>query len=232
MWAEVLLVGNIVQDILLPSKRRQCNICGWDGREFYPNVGPGYNERKTLCPGCGGLARHRSLMTVLEKDLGVFDTPGRIIEVAPMRGMHETFVNAPGLEYTSIDLERFAMERGDVTQMRFGDNEADLFICFHVLEHIADEAAAVREISRVLRPGGVLVAQVPIDWSITQTYEYDAPDPREVGHVRRYGSDFAERMASYGFAPRAVRALDFVDAHECERLRLSGEPIYILTKGL
>jgi SAM-dependent methyltransferase len=56
----------------------------------------------------------------------------------------------------------------------------DLVYTLNVLEHIVDDAAAVREIARVLKPGGRLIAYVPA-FDILWT----AMDDR-VGHVRRY----------------------------------------------
>jgi SAM-dependent methyltransferase len=131
----------------------------------------------------------------------------------------------------SFDLERHSMERGDITAMRFEDASLDYFVCFHVLEHIPDEAAALAEIRRVLRPGGEVVLQVPIDWDVEHTREYDAPDPRDVGHVRRHGRDFAARIERAGFTVRSYSAPDVVGAEAAARLGLDPEPIFIARRA-
>jgi SAM-dependent methyltransferase len=65
--------------------------------------------------------------------------------------------------------------------------------CGEVLEHLDDDRAAVREIARVLRPGGVLVASVPAN-----PWRYDWVD-HWVGHRRRYTRDgFEQLMALAG----------------------------------
>ena len=46
------------------------------------------------------------------------------------------------------------MEKGDITAMHYAAESCDYFLCFHVLEHVPDDIAAIREIFRVLRPGG------------------------------------------------------------------------------
>ncbi len=223
--AEVTLAGLSIAD-LVPGRGRECNLCGWKGRRFYPNVGPGYDERDTICPGCGCLDRHRALTLILARRTDFWSPGRRIIEVAPPRGFQALCLAQGDLNYTSFDIERYAMEHGDITAMRYPDASCDYFLCFHVLEHVPAEARALSEIRRVLRPGGTLVAQVPVDWKVAKTYEYDQPDPREVGHVRRYGQDFGDRLGAAGFEVQAIRAADCATEEEVQRLRLGREPIF------
>jgi SAM-dependent methyltransferase len=228
--AQADLVKLTLADILLRRAKVECNVCGWTGQRFYPNVGPGYNERKTLCPGCRCLDRHRSLLAVLTHETEFFSPGKRIVEVAPMRRLESLYLAQPGIQYTSFDIERHAMEKGDITQMRFADNSVDFFVCFHVLEHIPDEKKALSEIHRILCPGAIAVFQVPIDWSVDVSYEYAASDPREVGHVRRYGKDFDQHLASAGFNVTAHSIRDFVSESEQAHFGFSNEPIYFATK--
>ena len=144
-----------------------------------------------------------------------------------MRGFEALVRRQPGVDYTSFDLARHAMERGDITAMRYDTDSVDFFVCFHVLEHVADEAAALSEIRRVLRPGGTAVLQVPVDWDLAETYDYATPDPREVGHVRRYGRDLRSRLADHGFDVDLVSVPDLVDQETTERFGLSAEPIFL-----
>lgn len=62
------------------------------------------------------------------------------------------------------DLARFSQVRviqGDAQALPFTDASFDQAVCSEVLEHLPDDAAAVREIFRVLRPGGTAVFTVP-----------------------------------------------------------------------
>lgn len=203
-----------------------CNVCGWSGPRFYPNSGPGYDERDTICPGCLSQDRHRSLLALLTSQTTFFLPGSRVIEVAPVRGFEALVRRQPEIDYTSIDLERRAMERGDITDMRFDDGTVDYLICFHVLEHVCDHHAAVKEIRRVLAPDGTAVFQVPVDWEAETTFEYGAPDPRDVGHVRRYGRDFGDFLASHGLEVHSLSVIDHFSTETIRRFGLSPEPIF------
>jgi ubiquinone/menaquinone biosynthesis C-methylase UbiE len=56
---------------------------------------------------------------------------------------------------------RAALAQGDAAALPFAAAAFDRVYCSEVLEHLVDPAAAVREIRRVLRPGGVAVLSVP-----------------------------------------------------------------------
>ncbi len=81
--------------------------------------------------------------------------------------------------------------RGDGTRLPFRDASFDRIIVSEVLEHIQDDVRAIGEISRVLRPGGVLAVTVPtwlpekINWMLAD--EYHAPYVPG-GHVRIYAA--------------------------------------------
>jgi SAM-dependent methyltransferase len=76
---------------------------------------------------------------------------------------------------------------GDATAMPFPDGSFDRVIAAEVLEHIPADQAAMNEIARVLRPGGVAAVTVPawlperICWSLSDDY-HNVPG----GHVRIY----------------------------------------------
>jgi len=209
----------------------RCNICGWRGAAFYPNVGPGYYERATVCPRCLCQDRHRALVHILEETTAFFSPLTDVLEVAPMRSFQKYCLERKdGRGYRSFDYCRDAMERGDLTRMHYAAQSCDYFVCFHVLEHVAQEAEALREIWRVLRPGGTAVLQVPIDWTARTTVEYGAPRPREAGHVRRYGVDFPERVRAYGFDVQPISVRDLCDETFIREGGLSPEPIYLAVK--
>jgi SAM-dependent methyltransferase len=70
-------------------------------------------------------------------------------------------------------------------------------LCLEVLEHIEDDARAVREIARILKPGGILIAAVP--------YTFYWPEYlRLMGHFRHYTREsFSKLMNDNGLVTEA-----------------------------
>jgi SAM-dependent methyltransferase len=100
---------------------------------------------------------------------------------------------------------RSATTRGDATRLPFPDASFDRIIAAEVLEHISDDDAAVRELARVLRPGGTIAVTVPaflaerVCWALSD--EYHAPYV-EGGHVRIYtAAELRTKLAAADCAP-------------------------------
>lgn len=108
---------------------------------FVPRLSPGMS---LLDVGCGpgtitlGLAQLVAPGRVIGIDMG----PSEVAKAAKL-------ASEKGLTNTSFEL-------GDAVAMRFGDAAFDVVYSSNALEHVPDSSAAVREIARVLKPGGVL----------------------------------------------------------------------------
>jgi SAM-dependent methyltransferase len=94
---------------------------------------------------------------------------------------------------------------GDALRLPFPDDTFDRIICSEVFEHIPDDAGAMAELCRVLRPGGVLAATVPswmpekVCWALSA--EYHAP-LAQGGHVRIYTEGMLrDRLQAAGLEP-------------------------------
>jgi len=83
----------------------------------------------------------------------------------------------------------FGLASASALELPFADDTFDKIICSEVLEHIPDYLGALREIERVLRPGGLFCASVPrrwpekICWWLCDGY-YQVPG----GHLRIFHS--------------------------------------------
>jgi SAM-dependent methyltransferase len=148
--------------------------------------------------GCG-FGRHafealRRGATVVACDMAY---PELTQVVATADAMREAGEIAPGLSCTSVN--------GDGTQLPFADGSFDRIIASEVMEHVPDDAAALDELTRVLRPGGTIAITIPAEfpericWKLSD--EYHAPFVTG-GHVRIYSeSELRDKMRTAGLAP-------------------------------
>jgi SAM-dependent methyltransferase len=96
-------------------------------------------------------------------------------------------------EGLAVDVDRASLSPGGVqatvARLPFADGSFDRVVASDVLEHVDDDAAAMREVLRVLRPGGRAVVTVP-----AHPFLYGRHD-RLVGHRRRYTKARLRRLA-------------------------------------
>lgn len=172
-------------------------------------------SRHAVCPGCGSRSRHRGLALAVDRVAGA-DT-GRILHFAPEAPLGPVLGRAaPAATVVTTDLHRTDVDRPgeDIQDLGFGDDEFDLVVCNHVLEHVPDDRAAVAELARVTR--GVAVVSVPGDWSRPDTVPF--ADDRFNGHHRDYGRDVVDLLAG------AFASVDVVLLADLATADLPGDP--------
>lgn len=214
-----------------------------DGRSFSKFLPYGYeNQRENvLSPSTFSLERHRLLWLYLKEHTNFFDQPLKVLHFAPEQAFYKRFRNQKNLDYTTTDLESpLADVKADICDLPFEENSFDFILCNHVLEHIPDDEKAMKEIYRVLRPGGRAILQIPQDLKREKTFEDDSiTDPKErarifgqYDHVRVYGRDYFDKLRSVGFIVEEVDLTSEMDAALVERYRLAkGEIIPVVRKA-
>ena len=149
------------------------------------------------------------------------------------------FERIPNLTYIGGDLDppRGAVKL-DITNIELGSATVDVVICSHVLEHVTDDAQAMREMRRVLRAGGRALIMGPVEYDRPQTYEDPTIiNPRarvaafgQSDHVRVYGADFDQRLRAAGFEVVANRYAEQLSSDAVVRHGLDrNEIIYVCT---
>jgi SAM-dependent methyltransferase len=206
----------------------ECPVCNSRFRRFLP-YGHNIIRENALCPKCLSLERHRLMWLFLRDKTEFFTASLKVLHVAPEQCFYSRFKKLHNLDYITADLESpIADIRLDIQKMPFEDNEFDVIICNHVLEHVEDDKKAMAEILRVLKKGGFALMHVPIDYSRNETYENNTitePKDREKhfrqkDHYRLYGRDFPERMKEAGFLITDDNYTDELDKETFERYRL------------
>ena len=196
---------DLAKGILYFGRSRFCPVCGRSSRRFRPSGAP--SRRDAGCPRCGSLERHRFLWVYLTRRSPLFDgRERRVLHIAPEPCLLSRFQSRLGPGYVTADLEDpGAMVRMDVEAVPYRDETFDVVACSHVLEHVADDRQALRELHRVLKRDGWAILLVPI--TVGRTIEdptLDDPKRRrelfgQDDHVRAYGPDYVERLREAGF---------------------------------
>ena len=188
---------------------RTCPICGYHGMFIGVGHPPRWDAR---CPQCGSRERHRLMHLWVTEGGGDRLAGKRILHFAPEKAVARRMLDNP--LYETADLHQPGMtHRVDITRVPLTDAGYDVVIAHHVLEHIPDDRQAMRELFRLLRPGGVAVLSVPINASRQETYEnatVTAPGERHAhfsaeDHRRYYGLDFCDRLEEAGFRTSVFR---------------------------
>ncbi len=117
-------------------------------------------------------------------------TPGRALDIGAAGGGNTRVMRDLGwqvspLEYgpegAEVARERgLAVMRADATRLPLEDACLDLVTAFDLLEHLEEDVSCVREVIRVLKPGGSFLIAVPADPKLWSTHDV------AVSHVRRY----------------------------------------------
>ena len=161
------------------------------------------------CPRCECFDRERHLFLYFDA-LSLWDKiiHAKVLHIAPELNLSKLIASKVRL-YLKGDLQPQdeSIMHVDLTKTNFSDNQFDLVIANHVLEHIEKDKEALFEIFRILKPGGFAILQAPFSLLLPNALECrDLKDERlrnflfgQEDHVRLYGMDYFERMRNVGF---------------------------------
>ena len=165
-------------------------------------------RENALAPDSMSLERHRLMWLFLQQKTNFFTEKLKFLHVAPEFCFINLFKKMKNLHYITGDLvSPWADVKMDVHNIPFKDNEFNVVICNHVLEHVKDDKKVMEEFYRVMKKGGWGIFQVPIDKNNKQTIEDpNITDPKvreklywQSDHLRLYGLDYSKKLQKVGF---------------------------------
>ena len=214
-----------------------------DGRSYRRFLPYGYGNQireNALAPGTNSLERHRLLWLYLQRFTNFFEAPQNVLHIAPEQCFYGRFKRLSNLTVLTGDIESpLADLHFDLHHIPLESDRFDVVFCNHVLEHVTDDAQCLRELYRVLKPGGWGIFQVPfVPTQISTDEDPSITDPQErerrfgqYDHVRIYGQDYPERLRAAGFNVERIDMDQYLTPEEFERYRLpKGEPLYVCRK--
>ena len=168
------------------------------------------------CPFCHSLPRHRILATWCEQNLD--SLKGKHILYFALEKSIRLWIKRNGIPVTSADLFAPADLKLDLERIDQPDNSWDVVFCNHVLEHVKDYKKALRELRRILVPGGRLICSFPVDRRYPTvdedvslagdlSEEADRERIRRFGqrdHLRVFGLDSKQLLEEAGFVVTVI----------------------------
>lgn len=222
------------------GRDRECSLCGARYRRFMP-YGYVVSREDALCPRCLSLERHRLIWLWICRHTDLMTSRPRLLHIAPevslMRHFERLYRGSD--DYLTADLESpLAAMHFDVQHIPLDDASVDVVICNHLFEHVEDDRRAMRELYRVMRPGGWGIMMVPEDRGRATTFEDDtitdaAERTRLFGqydHRRLYGRDYDDRLREAGFEVERLSPEAITTADERARYAVGGDDLVVVHK--
>lgn len=193
------------------------------------------------CSSCGSSDRERLYAYWIDKMMqnGSFNKGARLLHFAPELPLSRKLKKSGLFEYTTADL---CMEEVDclvdIMDLPFVDSSFDFFICSHVLEHVVDDDAAIKELYRITQKGGLGILVAPISIGLEKTIEDPTITSEEerwknygqADHLRLYAhDDFVRKIKSHGFEVKEL-GIDYFGERVFRELGMTNTSVLYIVK--
>lgn len=171
------------------------------------------NRLHYSCPKCGASDRNRLYYMYLQEKFSILKETSKqysFLDVAPDKSLASYVKSQNFINYRSVDMYMDGVDdKADLTNLDiYKDNQFDILLCSHVLEHIENDRQAMSELYRVMNKGGFGIIMVPILLTLDHDLENPAYDTEALrwkyfgqgDHVRMYSkSGFVDKLTQVGF---------------------------------
>jgi SAM-dependent methyltransferase len=230
-----------IAPIVYKGNKVECPVCNRSYSKFLSYGSSIAHRENVLCPGDLTLERHRLMWLYLKDHSNFFSNDKlNVLHIAPEQCFHQRFKQQENLNYLTGDLvSPIADLHFDLHQIPLEENRFDVIFCNHVLEHVDDANQCMRELFRVMKPGGWGIMQVPQDFDRDITFEdpsIKSEEDREryywqKDHVRLFGKDYPNWLENAGFKVEVFEKEKHYSADQIQRFRLQEKEIlYIVRK--
>ncbi len=241
MLIRLSYVFRIFAPLVYRGNKVECPVCERTFRKFLSYGSNVAHRENVLCPYDLTLERHRAMWLYLKTKTDFFKKPGiHVMHIAPEQCFHKKFKNQANLIYVTSDLESpIADMHFDLHDIPLPGDSYEVIFCNHVMEHVKDDLQCMKEIYRIMKPGGWGIMQAPIDVSRSETYEdwsITSPEEREKhfrqkDHVRLYGTNYPKRLGEAGFRVEVVDLTKDFPESQFQKFRIpKDELIYVVRK--
>jgi hypothetical protein len=208
---------NVKRTLMYGGTNYTCNICGRSLKKFAPfpksieaqanSAGFLYDFREVetlnydnyTCPFCLSSDRERLYLFFLDNYLASNEGVYKVLDFAPGNSFKKAMHTRKRIEYLTADLLRSEYDVSiDICNMAsVQDDQFNIVICSHILEHVVDPNSALREIYRVLKTDGWAIIMVPLFKGVVSTIENEFYNTEllrlkhfgQADHVRLFSKD-------------------------------------------
>lgn len=198
--------------VYLSERPRETSLASMYSNEYYDRAEVGYGGYVSNFKKYG--STFRRLFEARAASLEPFRGSGRLLELGCAHGFLLDHLRSRGYEVTGIEVSpvasgyardalRLAVHTGSLESALLPSNTFDIVMMLDVLEHLHRPVQALREVGRILKPGGVLLVQCP--WELTHWEEVMETFLRG----RRTGRMNPDAVPAhlYFFGPRTLEAM-------------------------
>jgi predicted SAM-dependent methyltransferase len=202
---------------MLANSEKICNICG--SNEFSDKPRSSRYGLPPICIKCGSGERQRVIRKIYDKIPPEFLKQRKALQFSSDNSVKRE-------SFASFEVSLYGRDNSlDMMAIERPDESYDWIISNQVLEHIADDSLAVKELLRILTPQGVIHINIPNPAYNLETRDWGYPDPKIYDHYRHYGSDFLLRMEPVLQNAYALQIIDIDDVTE------TIEMVYFIAKS-
>lgn len=177
-------------------RRVLCPCCGYTGPAFVHMNNPARTAWNSACPQCDSRSRHRGLSILIPRILARREPRTRVLHMAPEAVLGRVIEPRAAVYHTAdLAMEGVTYLNEDLTRTRLPEASYDVFLCNHVLEHIRDDAAAVRTMARTLVEDGLAIVTIPGVFTRRETVHF--ADDSLGGHWRDYGLEVMDLFSKF-----------------------------------
>jgi ubiquinone/menaquinone biosynthesis C-methylase UbiE len=176
-------------------KYSRCDL-GWDARltdfhEKEAGEGNHYIDRASRRHVCLELKKIKPNKNTVILEIG--SSSGYLLDEIKT-AFSESFLI--GSDCIPEPLEKIAKKISNIPLIQFDlincplyDNSVDIVIALNVLEHIKDDETALKQIYRIMKPGGYAIVEVPANQDLYDFYD------EQLKHFRRYSIQDTRRLS-------------------------------------
>ena len=178
-------------------KRVYCAFCDWTGAGFVDGW---------ICPKCNSKSRHRLIAYAIDK-FGIALDGATFFHAGPNLNEIEYLNRKFNIsKYYAFDRNEksFINLTGDLTAIPLPDNSIDVVLAWHILEHVTDDRKAIAELHRILKPGGKMLASVPM-FPANRLWTHEDPEVEPWQYKEEYGHPDHKRACGADYIIRLMQ---------------------------